>query len=47
MSLTIVADRDVSQGVQLQEIAVSQQQFTIDFGYVDAFPAEEQEDDRY
>lgn len=39
--LTIVADRDVTDGIVFHEIAVSQITFTVDFGYVDAFPAEE------
>lgn len=46
LSPTIVADRDVSKGIQHQEISVSHEQFTVDFGYVDAFLAEEL-DDRY
>lgn len=39
--LTIVADRDVTNGIVSHEIAVSQKSFTVDFGYVDAFPPEE------
>ncbi|KAB2654780.1 hypothetical protein F9L00_23585 [Brucella anthropi] len=39
--LTIVADRDVTNGIVLHEIEVSQKTFTVDFGYVDAFPVEE------
>jgi hypothetical protein len=39
--LTIVADRDVTDGVAFSEIEVSQKTFTVDFGYVDAFPAED------
>jgi hypothetical protein len=43
--LTIVADRDVTDGIVFHEIEVSQKVFTVDFGYVDAFPAEEPEYD--
>ncbi|RWR09179.1 PIN domain-containing protein [Paenirhodobacter populi] len=39
--LTIVADRDVTNGIAFHEIDVSQKTFTVDFGYVDAFPVEE------
>lgn len=41
MALTIVADRDVSEGIGLHEVSVSHRAFTIDFGYVDAVPDEE------
>jgi len=46
LTLTIVAERDISKGIQGREVSVSQRTFTVDFGYVDAFP-DEPEDDRY
>lgn len=47
LSLTIVAYRDVSDGVRHDEISVSQKQFSVDFGYVEAFPAEDPDEDDY
>ncbi len=44
MSLTIITDRDVSNGIQVHEVSVSQRSFTVDFGYVEAFPAEGPDD---
>lgn len=46
LTLTIVAERDISKGIQNREVSVSQRTFTVDFGHVDAFP-DEPEDDRY
>lgn len=46
LPLTIVAERDISEGIQDREISVSQRTFTVYFGHVDAFP-DEPEDDRY
>jgi len=44
MYLTIVADRDVSEGIQFHEVSVSHRSFTVDFGYVDPFPDEGPDD---
>ncbi|QIO43084.1 DUF4935 domain-containing protein [Rhizobium leguminosarum bv. trifolii] len=41
MYLTVVADRDVSDGIEFHEVSVAHRSFTVDFGYVDPFPQEE------
>lgn len=38
MALTIVADRNVSEGIEFYEASVRHRAFSIHFGYVDAFP---------
>lgn len=45
LPITIIADRDVSEGIHHHEISVSQKPFTVDFGYVEAFPVEEPDAD--
>ena len=40
MYLTIVADRDVSDGIEFHEVSVAHKSFDVDFGYIHPFPDE-------
>lgn len=47
LTLTIIAQRDVSSGIDYEEVEVSYKPFTIDFGYVEAFPDEDPTHEKY
>ncbi|AZB65435.1 hypothetical protein EBL87_16940 [Cereibacter sphaeroides] len=47
LTLTIIAERDVSDGVECEAVEVSYAPFTVDFGYVEAFPGEDPTQEKY
>ncbi|MDO9639384.1 MAG: PIN domain-containing protein [Pseudotabrizicola sp.] len=47
LTLTIIAERDVSDGIDYEEVEVSYTPFTVDFGYVEAFPGEDPTHEKY
>lgn len=47
LTLTIIAERDVSDGIEFEEVEVSYTPFSVNFGYVEAFPGEDPTHEKY
>lgn len=47
ITLTIIAQRDVSGGIDYEEVEVSNKPFTVNFGYVEAFPDDDPSHEKY
>lgn len=47
LTLTIIAERDVSDGIEYEEVEVGYTPFSVNFGYVEAFPGEDPTHEKY